>query len=55
MRAEFLRIAKESNKANFFYSFVKPLIFRIIKQGVHNDKFSSNCKKKRLTDIRFRK
>ena len=42
-RAETLCIAKASNIVSF-YSFVKPLIFGMIKQEAHNDKFSNAFK-----------
>ena len=42
-RAETLCIAKASNVVSF-YSFVKPLIFSMIKQDAHNDKFSNAFK-----------
>lgn len=42
-RAETLCIAKASNIVSF-YSFVKPLIFSMIKQEAHNDKFSNAFK-----------
>ena len=36
--ADILRIAKANNAANSFYSVVKSLIFKMVKQNAHNDK-----------------
>ena len=37
-------IAKANNNVDFFYSFVKPLIFSMIKQDTHNDKLPNASK-----------
>ena len=39
--AKTLFIGKGNNNPDWFYSYVKPLIFRMIKQGAHNDKLTN--------------
>ena len=41
IRAETLPNAKANNNINSFYSSVKPLIHKIVKQGAQNDKLSN--------------
>ena len=49
--AETSRVTKTNNNADSFYSLVKPLIFKAVKYGAHNDKLS-NALKPFLTNIR---
>ena len=43
--AETLRIAKANYNVNLSYSSTKPPIFRMIKEGAHNNKLSKCFKK----------
>ena len=43
--AEILRIARASNNGDAFYSSVKPLIFRMMKQGANNHRLSNIIQK----------